>query len=105
MNRYVLYVVLALLLSGCGRKEEAIVIAQQQVAKALWEQQQAEKNAAIALANLKVAEEKAALEKAVSQRIIFALGVGVLLALFVGIGLGSSARKKADQLSQEWHGR
>jgi hypothetical protein len=62
------------------------------------------KNAAIALANLKAAEEKAALEKAQSQRIIFALGVSVLLALFLGIGLGSSARKKADQLSREWHG-
>jgi hypothetical protein len=66
---------------------------------------QAEKNAAIALANLKAAEERAALEKAQSQRIIFALGVSALLALFVGIGLGSSARKKADQLSREWHER
>jgi ABC-type nitrate/sulfonate/bicarbonate transport system permease component len=95
MNRYVLYVVLALLLSGCGRKEEAIVIAQQQVAKALWEQQQAEKNAAIALANQKAVEEKAALEKSSSERIIFGLSVGALLAFFIGIGLGSSSRKTA----------
>ena len=98
MHRLFLVILVALVLGGCGRKEEPTPLAQQQV-------MQAEKNAAIALANLKVAEEKAALEKAQSQRIIFALGVSVLLALFLGIGLGSSARKKADQLSREWHGR
>lgn len=96
MKRYVLYAVLALLLGGCGQKEEARVgFAQQQIAKALWEQQQAEKNAAIALANQKAAEEKAALEKSSSERIVFGLSVGALLAFFVGIGLGSSSRKTA----------
>ena len=93
MNRYVLYVVLALLLGGCGQKDEAPGIAEQQVAKALWEQQQAEKNAAIALANQKAAEEKAALEKSSSERVIFGLSVGALMAFFIGIGLGSSSRK------------
>ena len=97
MHRFIFLILVAVLLGGCGHKEEATQIAQHQVI-------QAEKNAAIALANLKAAEEKAALEKAESQRIIFALGVGALLALFVGIGLGSSARKKADQQSREWHG-
>ena len=97
MNRFIFLILAAFLLGGCGHKEETTQIAQQQAI-------QAEKNAAIALANLKAAEEKAALEKAQSQRIIFALGVSVLLALFLGIGLGSSARKKADQLSREWHG-
>ena len=73
-------------------------------AKALWEKQQAEKNAAIALANQKAAEEKAAvereqaaLEKSSSQRIIFGLSVGALLAFLVGIGLGSSSRKTAGK--------
>lgn len=93
MNRYVLYVVLALLLGGCGQKDEALGIAEQQVAKALWEQQQAEKNAAIALANQKAAEEKAALEKSSSERVILGLSVGALMAFFIGIGLGSSSRK------------
>ncbi len=96
MHRFIVLIFVALALGGCGRKEEPTPLAQQQV-------MQAEKNAAIALANLKAAEEKAALEKAESQRIIFALGVGALLALFVGIGLGSSARKKADQLRPECH--
>lgn len=97
MHRFIFLVLVTVLLGGCGQKEELTPLAQQQV-------MQAEKNAAIALANLKAAEEKAALEKAQSQRIIFALGVGVLLALFVGIGLGSSARKKVDQRGREWHG-
>jgi len=96
MNRYVLYAVLALMLGGCGQKEEArVVIAQQQAAQAHWAQQQAEKNAAISLANQKAVEEKAALEKSSSERIIFGLSVGALLAFFVGIGLGSSSRKAA----------
>lgn len=97
MHRFIFLILVVVLVGGCGHKEEATQLAQQQVL-------QAEKNAAIALANLKAAEEKAASEKAESQRIIFALGVGALLALFVGIGMGSSARKKADQLRREWHG-
>ena len=112
MNRYVLYAVLALLLVGCGQKEEAeaakVVIAQQQAAKALWEQQQAEKNAAIALVNQKAAEEKAAMEreqaaieKSSALRIIFGLSVGALLAFFSGIGLGSSSRKTAGKASSD----
>mgnify|MGYP007001893351 CR=1 FL=1 len=51
--------------------------------------------AAIALANQKAVEEKAALEKSSSERIIFGLSVGALLAFFIGIGLGSSSRKTA----------
>ncbi len=97
MHRFIVLILVALALGGCGQKEEPTLTVQQQV-------MQAEKNAAIALANLKAAEEKAAMEKEQSQRIIYGLGVGVLLALFVGIGLGSSARKKADQRSREWHG-
>ncbi len=96
MHRFIFLILVAVLLGGCGHKEEATQIAQQQVI-------QAEKNAAIAVANLKAAEEKAALEKAESQRIIFALGVGALLALFVGIGLGSSARKTADRIRRDSH--
>lgn len=98
MHRFIVLILVALALGGCGQKEEPTLTVQQQV-------MQAEKNAAIALANLKAVEERAASEKAESQRIIFALGVGALLALFVGIGLGSSTRKKADQLSREWHER
>ena len=97
MHRFIAIVFVALALGACAQKEEPTQLAQQQV-------KLAEKNAAIALANLKAAEEKAASEKEQSQRIIYGLGVGVLLALFVGIGLGSSARKKADHLSREWHG-
>ena len=110
MNRYVLCAVLALLLVGCGQKEEAkpakLVIAQQQATQALWDQQLAEKNAAIALVNQKAAEEKAALEreqaaleKSSQQRIIFGLSVGALLAFFIGIGLGSSSRKAVGKAS------
>ena len=111
MNRFVHYAVLALLLVGFGQKEEAetarVVIAQQQATKALWEQQQAEKNAAIALANQKAAEEKAAMdreqaaiEKSSSQRGIFDRPVGAMLGLFIGIGLGSSSRKTAAEASK-----
>ena len=88
MHRLFLVILVALALGGCGQKEEPTLTVQQQV-------MQAEKNAAIALANLKAAEEKAALEKSSSERIIFGLSVGALLAFFIGIGLGSSSRKTA----------
>ena len=91
MNRYVVCVVLAILLVGCGQKEEAQTarVAYQQAIK---DKEQAEKNAAIALASQEAAEEKAAN----LTRITFGLGIGALLAFFFGVGLGSSSRKLAS---------
>ena len=105
MKSLVLYLMLSLLIVGCGQREEVetrqVIIAQQQLAQAHREKQDAEKKAAIALANQESAEEKAAIESSSSQRIIFGLGVGALLSFFFGIGLGSSARKHAAKVSSE----
>lgn len=105
MKRYFLVVILSVLLIACGQREEVeprqIIIAQQQLAQVTKEKQEAEKKAADALATLKVAEEKAAMESSSSQRIIFGLGVGALLAFFLGVGLGSSSRKVAGKTANE----
>jgi hypothetical protein len=105
MKRYFLVVIMSVLMIACGQREELepkqVIIAQQQLVQVTKEKQEAEKKAAIALANQKAAEEKAAIESASSQRIIFGLGVGALLAFFFGIGLGSSARKVAGKPANE----
>lgn len=105
MYRYFLVGFLSMLLIACGQREEVeprqIIIAQQQLAQVTKEKQDAEKKAAIALANQKIAEEKAAIESSSSQRIIFGLGVGALLAFFLGVGLGSSSRKVAGKPANE----
>jgi ABC-type nitrate/sulfonate/bicarbonate transport system permease component len=41
------------------------------------------------------------MESSSSQRIIFGLGVGALLAFFFGVGLGSSSRKVAAKAGNE----
>lgn len=105
MYRYFLVAFLSMLLIACGQREEVeprqIIIAQQQIAQANREKQEAEKKAADALATLKVAEEKAAMESSSSQRIIFGLGVGALLAFFFGVGLGSKTRELAGKTVNE----
>ncbi|HOE44051.1 MAG TPA: hypothetical protein PLB25_20830, partial [Rhodoferax sp.] len=105
MKSLFFYLILSLLIVGCGQREEVetrqVIIAQQQVAQANRAKEEAEKKAAIALANQKAAEEKAAVESSSSQRIIFGLGVGALLAFFVGVGLGSASRKVAAKASSE----
>lgn len=105
MYRYSLVAILSVLLIACGQNEDAeprqVAIAKQQLAQVTKEKQDAEKKAAVALANQKVAEEKAAIDNSSSQRIIFGLSVGALLAFFFGVGLGSSTRKVAGKPANE----
>lgn len=105
MNHYVLFVALSLMLFGCGNKEDApeTVAARGQAQTAKARQVEAEKKAADALALQRAAEEKAALvqakaeeEKSSSQLLTFGLIIVALLTLFVGIAMGSSARKNAS---------
>lgn len=105
MNRYVLLVALSLMLFGCGNKEEAPEVkdARSQTEAAKKGQAEAEKKAAVALALQRAAEEKAAKEqakaeeeKSSSRLVTFGLIIVALLTLFVGIAMGSSARKDAS---------
>lgn len=99
MYRYFLVVILSILIIGCGQNEEAeprqVTIAKQQATKALWEKQEAQKQLAIALAKQKVAEDQAIEVNTSSQRVIFGLSIGALLAFLGGIGIGSSSRRQA----------
>ncbi len=105
MYRYFLVVILSALIIGCGQQEDAepqqVTIAKNQATKAIWEKQLAEKNAAIAQANQKAAEEKAAIENSQSHTLIFGLSIGAFLAFFLGVGLGSSSKKQATKVSSE----
>lgn len=105
MNRYVLFVALSLMLYGCGKKEEApeVLVAHGQVEAAKKGQAEAEKKTAVALALQRAAEEKAAKEheiieeeKSSSRLLTFGLIIVALLTLFIGIAMGSSAKKDAS---------
>ena len=105
MNRYVLFIALSLMLFGCGNKEEApeVIAARGQAQAAKTGQVEAEKKAAVALALQREAEEKAAKQqakaeddKSSSRLLTFGLIIVALLTLFIGIAIGSSARKDAS---------
>lgn len=105
MNRYVLFVALSLMLFGCGNKEEAseVIVARGQAQAAKTGQAEAEKKAAVALALQRAAEEKEAKEVIIIKEkesswrlLIFGLIIVALLTLFIGIAMGSSARKDAS---------
>lgn len=101
MNRYFLCVFLTLLLLGCGANEEVaeIRLAQQQAAVAQTKQKAAEeKEAAV--------RSKAEEDRSAAHLLTGGLSIGVLLALLVGVGIGSASKKDAakPRLSSPRHG-
>jgi hypothetical protein len=106
MNRYIFYAVLSLLLVGCGSKEDSpeMLRAQQHASAAIKARQDAENQLAVFVAKLKTAQdnevkqrEQAAIEQSTAQRIIFGLGVVAILALLIGIAVGSASRKDSGR--------
>lgn len=95
MSRYFVYAVSVMLLIGCGAKEEApeIKLAQQQAAVAQAKQKTAEEREAAVRAK---AEE----DKSAAHLLTGGLSIGVVLALFVGVGIGSASKKDAAKLRQ-----
>lgn len=99
MKKYYVYAVLALLLFGCGNKEEppttnpAVAVAESKAAAAEKERTKTE-------AKLKDAEQKiVVLQEEKSSLHIGMMGLVIVaaIALLVGIAIGSSSRKDAGK--------
>lgn len=98
-NRMVCFIAFVMALAGCSQKEEAataapnpqVVAAQQKVDEANRQRIAAEQKALELEKTKKAAEESN--QKA--QTIAIGLGLAAVIALFVGIGMGSSARRAA----------
>jgi predicted small lipoprotein YifL len=87
-----------IVLAGCGRKEEApaapnsqVIAAQQKTEEANRQRVAAEQKAA-ELERTKMAAEESSQK---SQTIAIGLGFAAVIALFIGIGMGSSGRRAA----------
>lgn len=99
MKRFNLYcLALVIFLAGCGRKEEApavpnpqVIAAQQKADEANRQRVAAEQKAAELERTKKSAEESS--QK--FQTIAIGLGFVAVIALFIGIGMGSSGRRAA----------
>jgi hypothetical protein len=103
-----LLVVLLMFSTGCGKKEEApspsvvsadVIAAQKSAEESNRKRIEAEQKAAVLEKSARAAED--ASQK--YQSIAIGLGVVAVLALLVGIGMGSSARKDAAKAKKSGH--
>ena len=98
-NRLICVIAFVLAVAGCSQKEEAPsaapnpqVVAAQQKADEANRQRIAAEQKAVELEKTKKAAEDA---NQTTQMIAIGLGFAVVIALFIGIGMGSSARRAA----------